>query len=124
MAGFQGVILDPDAFVFAEGVDTWFEPSVEEIERVEEALRPALLAAGRAGPQIAQSLPDYRRQYAGIVRAGRRLVAINAFCRAHWPFAPDWERTQVIAFGGGSCFWYAELDVSTGEPVLINVTGG
>jgi hypothetical protein len=82
-----------------------------------------LVAAGGSGPQIARSIADYRRQYAGIVRDGREMVAINGFCSAHWPFATDWERNQVIAFGGGACFWYAELDARTGEPVTIEVTG-
>jgi hypothetical protein len=55
-------------------VGSFWTPSPAEIAALEQRLPEFLL---KADPEI--KLPDYYRQYVGIVSGGRKLIYLNAF---------------------------------------------
>jgi hypothetical protein len=87
---------------------TW-TPSARDVRRLEADLKH--LKGQRAAACCSQSakMDDaarYYRQYAGIVRGGRRLIYVNGFLEPPaGADAVDWKQAPVIACDGGTSFW-------------------
>ena len=87
-------------------------------------LLPRARAASLAGPvcaalclaacgstvarQILAGYPQYRRQYFGITRKGRRVLYVRGFCDKDPP--ADWRTTEVLVLDGGPCYFFARYD--------------
>lgn len=128
VAGTQmGVILPPDQ---APGVldqctrdvsfqaDGYWQPSLEDVEKLEQVL-PAVLdsafaAATGAGGRLRSD--EFRRQYVGVLTGGRRLIYINGLHQS-WirERLPYWRRRAVSVCDGGLHFWGAAYDPQTGS---------
>jgi hypothetical protein len=84
-------------------------PSARDVRRLEADLKH--LKGQRAAACCSQSakMDDasrYYRQYAGIVRGGRRLIYVNGFLEPPTGAgAVDWKQAPVIACDGGTSFW-------------------
>ena len=88
---------------------TW-SPTGRDVRRLEADLRH--LKGQRAAACCSQKAQmddalKYYRQYAGVVRGGRRLIYVNAFLNppGPGPDAVDWKQKPVIACGGGVDNW-------------------
>ena len=87
---------------------TW-TPSARDVRRLEADLKH--LKGQRAAACCNQSAKmddatKYYRQYAGIVRGGRRLIYVNGFPEPPAGAAAiDWKQAPVIACDGGTSFW-------------------
>ena len=96
------------------GEATW-QPAEADILALEAALPAALRAQPpRAGGEDLARVPQgWRRQYVGIVRAGRRFVYGNFVpidATSHGE--PDrWRREPIIVCDGGPAFFGVEYDV-------------
>ena len=85
-------------------------PTAKDIKRLERDL--VRIKGQRASACCTQSAKmddasKYFRQYAGVVRGGRRLIYVNAFLNppGAGPDAVDWKQKPVIACGGGVDNW-------------------
>jgi len=88
---------------------TW-APSPRDVRRLEADLRH--LKGQRAAACCSQKAQmddalKYYRQYAGVVRGGRKLIYVNGFLHLPepGPDAVDWKAQPVIACGGGVDNW-------------------
>ena len=99
-----------------QGVQGAWLPDAAQIRELEAEL-PQALAKAR-GPGAQQMRPGYRRQYGGIVIAGRRYIYVNAFPASVIDFdgtdAAVWAkkaRTEaVIVCDGGPDFFVVVYD--------------
>jgi hypothetical protein len=125
--GYEGVIVPEEdagefSVFFPEGqlISVW-TPQAEEIEALERDL-PGYLqtaAAGNPSANFSDRLPEYKRQYVGIVENGRELILVNAFCTNEF----DWQEEAVIVSDGGDCFFRVIYDPTTGSFEGFEVNG-
>ena len=95
------------------GEASW-QPGGEDITALEAALPAALAARHRSSdPDWSRLDREWRRQYVGIVRGGRRFVYGNFFPRdVGEEGAPGrWRAEPVIVCDGGAAFFGVEYDV-------------
>jgi len=97
------------------GEATW-QPTGADIAALEAALPAALRAEHEAAGHDWSRFPaDWRRQYGGIVRGGRRFVYGNFYPR-HIDDGRDdpnrWRREPVMVCDGGAAFFGVEYDVA------------
>jgi hypothetical protein len=88
---------------------SFWRPSASEIAAIEQRL-PALLRGSGHEINLSQSY----RQYLGIVRAGRKLIYLNAFDSRTWAdYRTSWRNKALIICDGGDLFWGVEFDPAT-----------
>jgi len=105
----------------AEG---WWRPEAEDLARFEAALPEATAGSpeGRA-LDLARFATEYRRQYVGTVRGGRRFIYGN-FYQANLEFPnSDWRREPAMICDGGPSFFGAEYDVESGTITHLAFNG-
>jgi hypothetical protein len=103
-----------------------FTPTEEEILRVEAALPsvlaeigPSLLPKHRPYDAFWERLDDYRRQYAGVMRLGMRLVVGNIVSAGFCEHA-DWRTKPVLVDDGGYGVLAVTFDLGSG--MFLDVT--
>jgi hypothetical protein len=104
-------------------IDGGWRPSESQIQALEANLRHiSELRDGSAPNGERIEHPDtYFRQYLGVVRAGRKLIYVNALCDV--ADIPYWRDHIAIVADGGKCFWQSWYDPSTGKFLDINING-
>jgi hypothetical protein len=55
----------------------------------------------------------YFRQYVPLIRKGRRIFYVSAFCEN--PPPENWRKRLFVVSDGGTCFWQALYDPETGK---------
>jgi hypothetical protein len=85
-------------------ISVW-TPRAEEIEALERDLPGYFQTAAASNPRVSDDfidrLPEYKRQYVGIIQNGSELILVNAFCTDD----SDWQEDAVIVLDGGDCFF-------------------
>ena len=124
---YTGVIVsdtDAPAFIrafFGGQADGYWTPHAADVARLEAALAPFLRSSPAVrSPDLWQRLPDYTRQYVGIVAEGRARILVNAFCD---DLGIDWRTTPVAVLDGGDCFFQVTYDVTSGAFSNMMVNG-
>lgn len=111
----------------AAGEGSW-EPSAAEIVALEAAATAALRARQEPNdPDWSRFPDDWRRQYVGFVRGGRRFIYGNAYPREIDRHARDpdqWRREPAIVCDGGPSFFGVEYDVEAGRITQLAFNGG
>ena len=104
-------------------IDGSWRPAPSQIQALEANLsRISDLRSYDApnGEQIEH--PDrYFRQYVAAIRAGERLIYINALCDVR--DVPQWRNHLVSPSDGTHCFWQAWYDPATGGFSELAVSG-
>jgi hypothetical protein len=65
-------------------------------------------------------VPDYKRQYLGILENGEQIIYANFFCDATFE---EWRQEFVLVNDGGDCFFQVKYNVATGEFYDFSVNG-
>ena len=103
--------------------DTW-TPSPAAVAQLEAALPTFLQSAQddwlRPDPPIWERVPEYKRQYLGIVEAGEEIIYANFFCSS---FDENWHEQLVIVMDGGDCYFQFKYNPATGEFFAFSVNG-
>lgn len=111
---FEAVILVPGNWV----------PTSAEILALEEQLITYLSQQQHAFDSlqapIVERLPNYKRQYWGVLEDGKELIVANFFCDAS---SYDWTEKEVIMIDGGDCYFRLEYDVEAGTFTSLIVNG-
>ena len=131
---YEGVIFTGAAaedlaywFLYFAWTETW-EPSAADVAALEAGVEAFLCAeptAQRPGwddrRPLWERIAGHKRQYAGVVVEGRRLVLANFFCDAY-DDGDDWLRYPVTVLDGGDCFFSLTYDVARGsyDDLMIN----
>ncbi|MCC6456843.1 MAG: hypothetical protein IT328_17945 [Caldilineaceae bacterium] len=105
----------------AEGAWT---PTDADVAALEADLLPFLHTAEhpwlRPEPPIWERVPDYRRQYLGMIENGEQVIYANFFCDAN---IGDWQQEFVLVNDGGDCFFQVKYNPATGEFYDFSVNG-
>ena len=125
--GYEGVIVDaltaPDFAQWLTGQDAaaGWEPTPDDIAKLETALPTFLATAPQATDRLRQDLTKYKRQYAGIVDSdNREMILVNAFCDTT---GTDWQSDPVLVLDGGDCFFHVTYDPAAGTFSGLMVNG-
>lgn len=108
-----------------EPADGSWMPTVEEVMGLEAGLADYLQAedvlvwpVGK--PPLWERLPDYTRQYFGLMQEGKRLIYGNYFCD---PFNSPWQEMPVVVADGGDCYFQVVYNVDTQIFMQLTVNG-
>lgn len=103
--------------------DVWL-PTDADVAALEAALPSFLRTAEhpwlRPDPPIWERLPDYQRQYLGIIENGEQVIHANFFCDT---LGIDWQEEYVLVEDGGDCFFRVKYQVERGEFYDFDVNG-
>lgn len=124
---FEGVIFPRQkgkdfvrAFTGADEREFW-TPSRANVLRLERKIEAYLKkAAARRSPNLWSKLSTYKRQYAGFVRNGRRMIFANFFCES---LNTDWKTTPIAVADGGDCFFNVLYDVDSATFSDLQING-
>ncbi len=86
----------------------FWTPRKEDVLKAEEKIEDHLRnnTVGHA-PDLWRRLPDYQRQYVGIVIDGRKRIFCNFLCSKQKPLTAR----PVLVFDGGECFFTIVYDL-------------
>ncbi|OQY91662.1 MAG: hypothetical protein B6D41_09145 [Chloroflexi bacterium UTCFX4] len=110
----------PNGVILKDGA---WAPNAEMVTTLETRL-PAYLAqqqtkfSARQAP-IVERLAQYKFQYWGEMKNGKRVIAINAFC-AEFDY---WKTQRVFVLDGGDCFFQLEYEIKSGIFSNLSVNG-
>ena len=126
----NGVIFPAEAtdaelgWISGESAGSW-TPTEADVAALEEALVPFLRQAKhpwlRPDPPIWERVPQYYRQYLGVVEDGERVIFANFFC--HVAEGQDWQRELVFVMDGGDCYFSLKYDPQQRRFFDLNVNG-
>jgi hypothetical protein len=103
------------------GSSYWI-PTAADLERMEKDLPAFIKEHGNpANPNLFQELKKYRRQYAGVVRNGKKAIYVNLFPRRMTGIG--WRRQVVSICSRSPSFFGVEYDVSSAKFTHISYNG-
>jgi hypothetical protein len=125
---FEGIIFSREqaeqtglAPFFGSTLEGYWTPGAADILELEGGLESYLQqAASRDHPDLWQRLPEYKRQYFGLIESGRRVIYANYLCDA---LGKDWKRDFVAFLDGGDCYFSVKYDVHTDAFFDLRVQG-
>jgi hypothetical protein len=92
---------DPDS--------AYWTPTQDLILEMEEQLHAHIQ---EQTPFLATNLSNYKRQYFGFIRDGRKQIFIVGFCE---PVSLDWRKELVTSPIAGKCYLEAQYDLEDGQ---------
>lgn len=94
-------------------IEGYWTPTGEDILLLEKAL-PSFLQENstsfRREPAVWEQLDTYKRQYAGVVMNGRKIIYGNFFCSDP---GTDWKKEWIFVMDGGDCFFQLQFDIAS-----------
>jgi len=118
----DGVILPPLTGPTDQPVQ-WWRPTRSEVLEVEGHI-PSFLRhrLGNTTPKITEGLAQYKRQYTGFWKDGRRLLAISFFHESSRGVREGiWLRVHLSVAGGGDNYFRIWYDVKKKEFYYFSV---
>ena len=104
-------------------IEGYWTPTGEDILLLEETL-PSFLQENstsfRREPAVWEQLDTYKRQYAGLVMNGRKIIYGNFFCSDP---GTDWKKEWIFVMDGGNCFFQLQFDNASGAFSGLMVNG-
>ena len=119
-ADFEGVIFGAEMqsfqWVFSQSLTYW-TPNKEDIIQAEQIISTHL---SQNRSNIYKKLANYKRQYAGIVINGEKIIYANFFCHT---FKKDWIKHEIFVMDGGDCYFRIKVNLEKGECFNLEVNG-
>lgn len=123
----NGVIFSAEQSAEVEAIftaeSTW-TPTAADVAKLEAGLTTFLQGAEnpwlRTDPPIWDRVPQYHRQYLGIVQDGEEIIYANFFCRA---YGEEWQTEYVFVMDGGDCFFQLKYNPQIDEFFDLVVNG-
>ncbi len=97
----------------------FWTPTAAQIQAAEKRLagfikREAIRDKPRSSQisEVHRRLPEYRRQYVGVISEGQKLILLNAFPRSDSSdrYFTSWTRVLVEVSDGGASYWKVFYD--------------
>ena len=124
---FEGVIFPreqgKDFIKSFTGIDEreFWTPTKADVLRMERKIEAYLKkAAARRSPNLWSKLTSYKRQYAGVVRNGKKIIFANFFCQN---LNTDWKTTPIAVADGGDCFFNVLYDTVSASFSDLQING-
>lgn len=108
---------------FGIAADTYWMPTEEDVANLENGLTTFLKESNSTYQDTAailERLPDYTRQYFGLVRANEELIYANFFCGGE---THDWLETPVVVDDGGNCYFQVLFNAEANTYLSLSVNG-
>jgi hypothetical protein len=116
----RGVIVPAsEAAGYGQQTDDYWTPTEADVRTLEAGLVAYLKAAPGAPSDLWEKQATYLRQWAGILRDGRRYIYASFFCAE---FA-GWQSRIVVVMDGGDCFFQVMYDVEQQTFTNLMVNG-
>jgi hypothetical protein len=76
-------------------------------------------------PDLYRIVPDYKRQYEGLVLDGRRVLFVFFRCPSHTDddYESEWSKHPMIVQDGGKCYFDIRFDIVTREYSELTFNG-
>jgi hypothetical protein len=124
----EGVIFSKEAAIewadlLGDEYDDFWVPSTEDVQTLEAALPEYLrLQVDRFHhrPTSAKQLDQYRRQYIGLLKGGKRIILANFFCNDG---GTQWKEDYVFVMDGGDCYFRVRYDLDGRQFLNLEVNG-
>ncbi|TAH53690.1 MAG: hypothetical protein EYC68_02790 [Chloroflexota bacterium] len=101
-----------DHAILADGAFVPDEATIAALEmRLPDFLVQHQSQFNAAQAPIVERLENYRLQYWGEIENGKRVIVVNALCRAF----ENWQTQRVLVLDGGDCFFNLKYDVDAGS---------
>ena len=104
-------------------IEGYWTPTEQDVLLLEENL-PSFLQENstsfRREPPVWEQLDNFKRQYAGLVMNGSKIIYGNFFCSEP---SPDWKTEWMFVMDGGDCFFQLQFDVANGTFSGLTVNG-
>jgi hypothetical protein len=119
---FEGAIVpERDAAGVDPQAQGYWTPTEPDVYAFEAGLAEFLRASPpAASPDLWRKQAPYKRQYAGLIRGGRRLVHASFFCSTQ---GDEWRRQALFVLDGGDCYFQLSYDVERGTYADLMVNG-
>jgi len=105
-----------------KGEAPFWTPTNDDIGVLENAL-PTYLKSHSPQSGTAVNLANYRRQYFGCTKNGRKVVFVNAFCGNADERHKGWRNRIVFVKDGGECCFQVIYDVEKGNFSSLHYNG-
>lgn len=117
-AGFAGAIVpERDAPGLSPHEQGYWTPAEADVLAFEAGLGAFLEGAA---PALGQRATAYTRQYAGLLRDGRRLLYASFLCDT---YGEPWWREPLLVLDGGDCFFQLTFDLERGSYGNLMISG-
>jgi hypothetical protein len=101
----------------------YWTPSPEEVARLEGQLKLYLEDMTAPHPKaVAAEHGNYKRQYLGYTRRGKKWIYVNSVCKTSWKEG-RWHDELIIVFDGGPCFFSVRYDLSSSQFDQLSING-
>ncbi|MFL5762268.1 MAG: hypothetical protein ACJ789_21420 [Thermomicrobiales bacterium] len=128
--GYEGVIVPQerveeltDVYV-GKPIEGAWSPTAEDIAALEQSLPSYEQTIEGSTPGLSGDfifrLPSYKRQYAGFILGGRKLILVNATCKGD---DLSWRARPLIVMDGGDCFFRVTYDPAAGTYADFEING-
>ncbi len=98
----------------------FWTPTKEDVLAAENQIEAYLKTESKFHtPDLWRKLPEYKRQYVGIVVNGHKRIFCNFFCWSHRPL----DDKPVFVFDGGECFFRIQYDLDDKRCYDFNANG-
>jgi len=112
--------------ILGEGDSFWI-PEISQIKTLEEKLPQYIFEQARGGPIFDEwkDLHRFKRQYAGIIREGKKSIYVNFFPKADSGgyTEENWRHQVILACEGGQFFFGVEYDVQLEQFIHVASNG-
>jgi hypothetical protein len=118
-----GQILDQCSRTTLGKCEGYWLPTLKDIEPIEKNLSAYVKAHPDKGyPNQWKQLDKFRRQYAGLIRNGKKTIYVNLFPKRDDPKL-YWRKGVAGACDGGPSYFGVEFDTEAGEFIHIAYNG-
>lgn len=102
------------AYLTKKEVEDIDEILPKAVEKMNNEIKKMFHDTPSEWPDLIVNLKDYKRQYFPFInkKTKQKEVFISCFCRV---FDDKWKTEGFNVFGGGKCYFYGTINLSTGE---------
>jgi hypothetical protein len=97
----------------------FWNPTKDDVLKAEEQIETYLKTDAKLYPNIWRKLPNYKRQYLGIIVNGHKRIFCNFFCFNDEPLTDK----PVFWKDGGDCYFQIEYDLNDAKCYNLRVNG-
>ncbi len=100
----------------------FWTPTKEEVLKAEEKIEEYLRSDPARYAELWRKLPNYKRQYVGIIVNGHKRIFCNFFCSKTF-FPSEYLSVPLVVDDGGECFFRIEYDLGDKKCYNFNANG-
>src|SRR6185295_9968804 len=100
----------------------FWTPTKEEVLKAEQKIEEYLRSDSARHVDLSRKLPNYKRQYVGIIVNGHKRIFCNFLCSSAF-FLSEYVFVPIVVDDGGECFFRIEYDLVDKKCYNFNANG-